>query len=84
MVGSVIMAYAMGMAGSKGMLRRTFYLGGEFQAYTLVAIIGGVLISVGFLAFLVNLIGTVGLRNVIALFVPERWLTKQEPAPANA
>jgi cytochrome c oxidase subunit 1 len=84
MVGSVVMAYAMGMAGSKGMLRRTFYLGGEFQTYTLVAIIGGVLISVGFLAFLVNLIGTVGLRNVITLFIPERWLTRQEPAPASA
>ena len=84
MVGSVVMAYAMGMAGSKGMLRRTFYLGGEFQTYTLVAIIGGVLVSVGFLAFLVNLIGTVGLRNVIALFVPERWLAKQEPVPASA
>jgi cytochrome c oxidase subunit 1 len=83
-VGSVVMAYAMGMAGSRGMLRRTFYEGGQFQGYTLVAIIGGVLISVGFLAFLVNLIGTLGLRNVLALFVPERWLARQKPAPAQA
>ncbi len=82
--GSVIMAYAMGMAGSQGMLRRTFYEGGLFRGYTLVAIIGGVLISIGFLAFLVNLVGTLGLRNVLALFVPERWLKKEEPAPAQA
>ncbi len=82
--GSVVMAYAMGMAGSRGMLRRTFYLGGEFQAYTLVAIIGGLLISVGFLAFLVNLIGTLGIRNVVAIFVPERWLAKGQPAATEA
>ncbi len=83
-VGSVVMAYAMGMAGSRGMLRRTFYEGGQFQSYTLVAIIGGVMISIGFLAFLINLVGTLGLRNVLALFVPERWLERQQPAAAQA
>ncbi|MFC2030554.1 cbb3-type cytochrome c oxidase subunit I [Chloroflexota bacterium] len=82
--GSVVMAYAMGMAGSQGMLRRTFYLGGEFQAYTLVAIIGGVLVSIGFLAFLVNLIGTLGIRNVLAIFVPERWLAGRQTAASEA
>jgi hypothetical protein len=43
-----------------------------------------VLISIGFLAFLVNLIGTLGLTNVLALVVPERWLGKRQPAPAQA
>jgi cytochrome c oxidase subunit 1 len=83
-VGSVIMAYAMGMAGSRGMLRRTLYEGGQFQGYTLVAIIGGVLVSLGFVAFLVNLVGTLGLRNVIGIIVPKRWLPEQQPAPAQA
>jgi cytochrome c oxidase subunit 1 len=83
-VGSVVMAYAMGMAGSRGMLRRTFYEGGQFQSYTLVAVIGGVFVSIGFLAFLVNLVGTLGLRNVLALFVPDRWLERQQPAAAQA
>jgi heme/copper-type cytochrome/quinol oxidase subunit 1 len=82
--GSVVMAYAMGMAGSRGMLRRTFYEGGQFQSYTLVAVIGGVLVSIGFLAFLVNLVGTLGLRNVLTLFVPDRWLERQQPAAAQA
>ena len=82
--GSVVMAYAMGMAGSKGMLRRTFYFGGEFQAYTLVAIIGGVLVSIGFLAFLANLIGTLGIRNVVGILVPESWLSKLQPATNKA
>ncbi len=83
-VGSVIMAYAMGMAGAQGMLRRTLYEGGQFQGYTLVAIIGGVLVSLGFVAFLVNLVGTLGVRNVIGIIVPERWLPEQQPAPAQA
>jgi cytochrome c oxidase subunit 1 len=82
--GSVVMAYAMGMAGSRGMLRRTFYEGTTFQPYTLVAIIGGVLVAVGFLAFLVNLIGTLGLANVLSLFVPEKWLAGRQPAAADA
>ena len=66
------------------MLRRTFYLGGEFQGYTLVAIIGGVLVSLGFLAFLVNLIATLGLMNVVGLFVPDRWQGSRQPAAAKA
>ena len=37
----------------------------------------------GFLAFLVNLIATIGLRNVLSLFVPERWLNRQA-APTQA
>jgi len=82
--GSVIMAYAMGMAGSQGMLRRTLYEGGQFQGYTLVAIIGGILVSLGLVAFLVNLIGTLGLRNVLGIIVPERWLGERQPAPAKA
>ena len=82
--GSVVMAYAMGMAGSRGMLRRTFYFGGEFQVYTLVAIVGGLLISIGFLAFLVNLIGTLGIRNVVAIFVPESWLANGQSAATEA
>jgi cytochrome c oxidase subunit 1 len=82
-VGSVIMAYSMGMAGAQGMLRRTIYEGGVFEGYTLVAVIGGVLASIGFLAFLANLLVTLGLGNVLSLFVPERWQRTQQPAPAQ-
>jgi cytochrome c oxidase subunit 1 len=72
MVGSVVMAYAMGMAGSQGMLRRTFYPGGEFQGYTLVALISGLVVAGGLVAFLINLVNTIGLKNALSLFVPER------------
>lgn len=85
LIGSVSMAYAMGMAGSKGMLRRTLYTGGEFTPYTLVAIIGGTILSIGFVIFLVNLVSTLGLKNVFSLIIPEKWQKKPavEVAPAE-
>jgi heme/copper-type cytochrome/quinol oxidase subunit 1 len=76
LIGSVTMSYAMGMAGAKGMLRRTLYTGGEFTPFTLVAIIGGTILSTGFVLFLVNLVSTLGLKNVLSLFIPEKWLGK--------
>ena len=85
LIGSVSMSYAMGMAGSKGMLRRTLYTGGEFTPYTLVAIIGGTILSVGFVLFLVNLVSTLGLKNVFSLVIPEKWQKKPvvEVTPAE-
>lgn len=76
LIGSVSMAYAMGWAGSKGMLRRTLYTGGEFTPFTLTAIIGGTILSIGFVIFLINLVSTLGLKNVFSLIVPEKWLSK--------
>ena len=82
LIGAVMNAYAMGMAGSQGMLRRTLYEGGQFQPYVAVAMVGGILMGVGLLVFLVNLISTVGLVNVLRLFLPEG--RKSEPSPAKA
>lgn len=79
LIGAVTMSYAMGMAGSKGMLRRTLYTGGEFTPYTLVAIIGGSILSIGFVIFLVNLVSTLGLKNVLSLFLPEKLFSKNLP-----
>lgn len=83
LIGSVSMAYAMGMAGSKGMLRRTLYTGGEFTPFTFVAIIGGTILSIGFVIFLINLVSTLGLRNVFSLIVPEKWLSKNASIPVK-
>jgi len=70
------------MAGSQGMLRHTFYEGSQFQGYTLVAIIGGLLVSAGLVAFLVN---TIGLKNALSLFAPAGGhRTLKEPAPDSA
>jgi heme/copper-type cytochrome/quinol oxidase subunit 1 len=75
LAGALTMTYAMGLAGTQGMLRRTFYLDvTPYQPYMVVAFIGALLLAVGFLAFLVNLIGTLGWANVLSLVVPEQWL----------
>ena len=84
LIGNVTMAYAMGMAGSNGMLRRTLYTGGEFTTNTLVAIIGGSIAAIGFLIFLVNLVSTIGMRNVLALVIPEGREKKPVQAAAEA
>lgn len=75
--GGVIMTYGMGIAGSKGMLRRTLYETTQYQPYMAVAMVGGILLAIGFLAFLINIVTTLGLTNLISLFVPERWLTSR-------
>ena len=73
-VGSVTMAYAMGLAGVQGMLRRTLYpLPSSYDLHMAVALAGGLLMAVGFLAFLVNIVGTLGWANVLSLVAPERW-----------
>jgi cytochrome c oxidase subunit 1 len=74
-VGSTAMAWAMGLAGIQGMLRRTIYpLPNQYELHSVVALGAGILVGVGFLAFLVNIIATLGLTNVLGLVVPDRWL----------
>jgi cytochrome c oxidase subunit 1 len=81
LIGCVAMPYAMGMAGSQGMLRRTLYGASHvYQPYVLIAIVAGIVIAAAFAVFLFNLIATVGLKNVIGLFLPERWLTRRPQA----
>jgi cytochrome c oxidase subunit 1 len=82
LIGCVAMTYAMGMAGSQGMLRRTLYGAGHiYQPYVVIAIIAGTIIAIAFAVFLFNLIATVGLKNVIGLFVPQR--SRSEPQAAG-
>ncbi len=79
-VGSVLMTYVMGMAGSQGMLRRMLYPPpNPYQAYLNVAWVGGILMALGFFAFLANLLITLGWENILGLVVERR-----RPAPAAA
>ena len=83
-VGAVLNAYAMGMAGSQGMLRRTIYDAGQFQPYVAASWLGGMLMGLGLVVFLVQVIGTLGLGNVLGLFVPEGWRRERRPAPSRS
>lgn len=77
MIGTFMMTYAMGMAGTRGMLRRMLYFDGLYQPYMIVALIGGLLVAVAFISFLVNLLWTLGWSNVLSVVLPERWLKPQ-------
>jgi len=68
LLGGVGMGAFMGMAGLKGMLRRMIYFNDEFEPYMLLAMLCGVLLLIGFLAFFYNIVMTVGLNGVIGIF----------------
>jgi len=84
LIGGIGMGAFMGMAGLSGMLRRTIYYEGEFELFmTLAAICGGMLM-IALMAFLVNLVMTVGLKGAIGIFTPSKGdpadLLPSEPA----
>ena len=66
----------MGMAGLKGMLRRTIYFDGEYSLYMVLAALSGTLLLLAFLAFFYNIVMSVGLKGVIGIFMPAKSNTK--------
>jgi cytochrome c oxidase subunit 1 len=68
LLGGIGMGAFMGMAGLKGMLRRTLYFNGEFDLYMILAAICGGLLLIAFLAFFLNIVMSVGLKGVIGIF----------------
>ncbi len=70
-IGGVGMAFSMGLAWRDGMLRRTLYPGVTmYLPYMNGATFFGIVLAIGFLAFLANLVHTYGLRTLIGLFIP--------------
>jgi cytochrome c oxidase subunit 1 len=76
LIGGIGMGAFMGMAGLKGMLRRTLYIEGEFNTYMILAGLSGALILLAFLAFFYNIVMSVGLKGVIGIFSPAKLKTK--------
>jgi cytochrome c oxidase subunit 1 len=68
LVGGIGMGAFMGMAGLKGMLRRTIYFNGEFNLYMILAALCGMLLLLAFLAFFYNIAMSVGLKGVLGIF----------------
>jgi cytochrome c oxidase subunit 1 len=68
LVGGIGMGAFMGMAGLKGMLRRTLYMDGEFNLYMILAALCGALLLLSFLTFFFNITMSVGLKGVLAIF----------------
>jgi cytochrome c oxidase subunit 1 len=72
LIGGIGMGAFMGMAGLKGMLRRSLYVNGEFDIYMILAGLAGSLLLIGFLAFFFNIVMSVGLKGVIGIFTPPK------------
>ncbi|MFC1730054.1 cbb3-type cytochrome c oxidase subunit I [candidate division KSB1 bacterium] len=75
LIGGIGMGAFMGMAGLKGMLRRSLYIDGEFNTYMVLAAICGALLLIAFLAFFINIVMSVGLNGVIEIFKPAKHKT---------
>ncbi len=75
LLGGIGMGAFMGMAGLRGMLRRSIYLNGEFNVYMILAAISGSLLLLAFLAFFYNIVMSVGLKGVIGIFMPSKLNT---------
>jgi cytochrome c oxidase subunit I len=76
LLGGIGMGAFMGMAGLNGMLRRSLYVHGEFNTLMILACICGAALLISFLAFLFNIIMTVGLNGAIGIFSPSKLKTK--------
>ncbi|MCL5986875.1 MAG: cbb3-type cytochrome c oxidase subunit I [Actinobacteria bacterium] len=83
LIGALVMSEAMGKAGSEGMLRRTLYTTTQYQPHMVVALIGASLMAVGFVVFLVNIVATLGWRNVLSVILPERKETSSFPVQSG-
>ncbi len=83
LLGGIGMGAFMGMAGLKGMLRRTLYFNGEYDLYMILALVCGGLLLIGFLTFFFNIVMTVGLEGLIGIFKPVKNKNK-DLVPAEA
>jgi cytochrome c oxidase subunit 1 len=85
LIGGIGMGAFMGMAGLGGMLRRSIYTDGEFLPFMILAGLCGALLIAALVAFLFNIVMTVGLQGAIGIFKPSRLdprlLLPPTPAP---
>jgi cytochrome c oxidase subunit 1 len=77
LVGGIGMGSFMGMAGIDGMLRRSIYVDGEYNTYMILAGICGCLLLLAFLAFLFNIVMTVGVKGLIGIYSPAKINTRE-------
>jgi cytochrome c oxidase subunit 1 len=77
LIGGIGMGAFMGMAGLKGMLRRSLYVNGEYSLYMILAGLAGTLLLIAFLSFFINIVMSVGLQGVIGIFKPSKIKTSE-------
>ncbi|MCB4779206.1 MAG: cbb3-type cytochrome c oxidase subunit I [Sulfurovum sp.] len=72
LIGSIGMGAFMGMAGLEGMLRRHFYMDGEFQTFMILAAICATMMVTAWVLFMINIIMSIGLKGLIGIFIPAK------------
>ncbi|MDP4290917.1 MAG: cbb3-type cytochrome c oxidase subunit I [Bacteroidota bacterium] len=77
LLGGIGMGAFMGMAGLKGMLRRSLYLNGEYHIYMILAGICGAVLFSAFLVFFYNIVMSLGIKGVLGIFGPSKSGTKE-------
>lgn len=75
LIGGIGMGAFMGMAGMDGMLRRTLYLNGEYETYMMLAGACGALLLAAWVAFLLNVVMSIGIQGLIGIFMPSKLKT---------
>ena len=76
LVGGIGMGAFMGMAALDGAMRRQVYLNGEFFDYMVLAGMAGALLLAAWLAFLLNVVMSIGVQGLIGIFTPSKLQTK--------
>jgi len=85
LIGSIGMGAFMGMAGLEGMLRRHFYMDGEFRTFMILAGISAIMMVTAWVLFMINIIMSVGIKGLIGIFLPAKDDTATfgiEPQPS--
>jgi len=77
LIGGIGMGAFMGMAGLRGMLRRTIYYNGEFEPFMWLAAISGALLAIALACFLLNVLMTVGLKGALGVFTKSKLDTNE-------
>ncbi len=72
LIGGIAMGAFMGMAGLDGMLRRHLYVHGEFNTWMILAAIGGGMVLLAWIIFLLNIVLSVGIKGLIGIFMPAK------------
>lgn len=74
-VGGLVMGLSMGLAGTLGMLRRTLYpMGlGPYEPYMSYATVGALMLALGFIVFLVNILKTVKITDLLKIIFSSKY-----------
>ncbi|NEW61438.1 cbb3-type cytochrome c oxidase subunit I [Sulfurovum sp. bin170] len=76
LIGALGMSCFMGLAAMDGALRRVLYVDGEFNTYMILGALCGMLILISWLAFLINVVMTIGIKGLIGIYTPAKSDTK--------